>query len=126
MTTTYKDAFPNYASTIPERFLQAPWADSSWEGDACPSFSMRLDNGCNKWARGEVHVYVDEESPDLRDTWVRASDGKSKPCPRFTVRFTDDLGFFPPDATPDPRDFDSDSLVEVLGRVATAVLSFKK
>ena len=109
---TYPTEFPDYASTIPDVFLKAPWTDASWHNDACPCFS-RARGG----EGGEVHVYVDEDKPSLREIWT-ARDGKQTPCPRYSVRFTDEEGHYTDD---DSLDFFSDSLGEVLDRIGFVV-----
>ena len=104
---TYKTEFPHYAGPIPDVFLSAPWTDESWCNDACPSFARRMADG------REIHVYVDEDSPADREVWTHP-DGKQTPCPRYSVRITDDDGCFFDDEN---LSFFSDSLADVLDRV---------
>jgi hypothetical protein len=107
----YKTAFPDFSDAdIPSVFLTPPWVDVSWPNDTCPSFSRTFEGGL------EVHVYVDYDEPTKRDYWTAAS-GEQSPCPKFTVRATDDEGQF------DDGDvgFSTDSLEAILDHVALLV-----
>jgi hypothetical protein len=111
---TYKTEFPDYKSAIPAVFLSAPWQDESYRNDTCPSFCRPL-NSTEEDRGKEIHVYVDEEQPELREIWT-GRDGEQQPCPRYTVRFTDEDGCFLNDEEA-VLDFSTNSLVEVLGNI---------
>jgi hypothetical protein len=107
---TYQTEFPHYASPIPDVFLSPPWEDASWHNDSCPCFSRKIGP-----ADEQVHVYVDEANPRLRDYWT-TEGGLQSPLPRYTVRFTDEEGAYP-ERGEDPRDFSTDSLANLLDRI---------
>lgn len=57
---TYLNQFDttNYPIYVPKFLLQAPWEDTSWGNDACPSFFN---------AYLQVRVFVDFDNPEHRD-----------------------------------------------------------